>query len=209
MKRSIWIITLVVLGIVVASPPLLRAHDGHDCDITGAWVGGSPAIPGVYNIPLIVTLSVIPTDPSGKRFTAGGGGPANGDNTLFGLFPDADQNTASAWTIVRSGPGTYQFIATSYFTKSPKPPNFDRGQILYFWTLTGTGECTGPDTLILSGTLKLYSNVDRPDLIVPPLGIYGVHDQDKDDDGFADAGEVPFFSAPWGFTYKRFPLMTP
>jgi len=32
----------------------------------------------------------------------------------------------------------------------------------------------------------------RPDLVVPPLGTFGVHDQDKDDDPFADEGEVPF-----------------
>jgi len=43
---------------------------------------------------------------------------------------------------------------------------------------------------------------------VPPLGIFGVHDQDKDDDGFADAGEEPFFSATdFEITFKRFRLM--
>jgi hypothetical protein len=29
----------------------------------------------------------------------------------------------------------------------------------------------------------------RPDLVVPPLGTFGVHDQDKDDDPCADKGE--------------------
>jgi len=198
MKRNAWIVILVVLGIALASTSMWAEKD-HDCDIAGAWVGNSPPIPGFYTRTVIVTISFVPTDPTGKRFTAGGVGPANGDNTFGGLFPDADQNTASAYTIVRSRPGTYQFTATSYFTKSPKPPNFDRGEILYFWTFSGTAECTDANTVVFSGMLSVYSNVDRPPF----------HDQDKDDDGFADAGEVPFLHVPFGLTYKRLPLMKP
>jgi hypothetical protein len=69
------------------------------------------------------------------------------------------------------------------------------GQVL-FWTFTGTVECLDANTRKSTGFLAFYSNVDRPDLVVPPLGIFGVHDQDKDDDGFADAGEAPFLSLP-------------
>lgn len=193
MKRMLILLTTLVALAIGASA------QSPTCDIAGAWVGSSPAIPGFYNIPLLVTISFVPIDTTGKRFTAGGGGAANGDNTFGGTFPDADQNTAGAWILVRSRMGMYQFTATTYFTKSPKPPNFDRGEILYFWTLSGTAECPDANTLTLRGMLSLYSNVDRPPF----------HDQDKDNDGFADAGEVPFYYAPWQLTYKRLPLMTP
>ncbi len=79
MKRSTWIIILVVLGIIVASPPLLRAHDDHDCDIAGAWVGSSPAIPGLYDNAQIITVTITPTDPTGKLF-AGVTQSVNSDN---------------------------------------------------------------------------------------------------------------------------------
>ena len=90
MKRSIWIIILVVLGIIVASPPLLRAHNDHDCDIAGAWVANSPPIPGVYDLPVLVTVTITPTDPSGKRFSSVVQ-PINPPNTANQLFPDADR----------------------------------------------------------------------------------------------------------------------
>lgn len=56
MKRSLWIIILVVLGIIVASPPLL-AQSAPTCDIAGAWVGGSPPIPGLYDNAQIVIIT--------------------------------------------------------------------------------------------------------------------------------------------------------
>ena len=99
MKRSTWIIILVVLGIVVASPPLLRAHDGHDCDIAGAWVGSSPAIPGIYPIPQLITTTITPTDPTGKRFH-GVIQPLNPPFSLTDFAPD------TIGTYLRSGRGS-------------------------------------------------------------------------------------------------------
>ena len=178
------------------------------CDIAGTWVGTSPVIPGIYSIPLLITASVTPTDPFGKRFTAVIAA-VNGDATFAGLFPDADRVLRdSVATYVRSDPGTYRFTVVQYFVKSAPAGSFDRGQILYFSTLSGMVECLDATTLRQSGMLSVYSNVDRPGLIVPPLGIFGVHDQDKDDDGFADEGEVPFLFLPFDLTYKRLPLLT-
>ena len=46
-----------------------------------------------------------------------------------------------------------------------------------------------------SGNLSFYSNVDRDGLL----------DQDADDDGFADDGEVPFVCLPWEWTFSGSP----
>ncbi len=215
MRGNRWIAAFVGLGIAVASPPSrAQGNPSPDsrlqacaCDIAGSWVGSSPAIPGLYSIPLLVKESIAPTDPSRMRFT-GVTAPQNGDATLSGVFPDADQIPDSVGTYVRSGRRTYRFTTSAHLAKSPPPGTFDRSEILYFWTFTGTVECLDANTRKSTGFLAFYSNVDRPNLIVPPLGIFGVHDQDKDDDGFADAGEVPFFSAAdFEFTFKRLRLM--
>ena len=204
------IITLVGLLIVVTSLPSWAASGkkpGHD--VAGAWIGNSPAIPGIYSVPLVGTVSVSPTDPSGKRFTAVIQA-VNAEVTFGGLFPDAERHPDSVATYVRSGPGSYRFTWMVYFVKSPPPGVFERGEILYFWTFSGPVEFLDANTHKLTGVLSVYSNVDRPDLVVPPLGIFGVHDQDKDDDGFADEGEAPFFLlTDFAITFKRLPLMAP
>lgn len=217
MKRSTLIITLLALGATVVLP-LARAESYQPqdetptpaaaCDIGGTWVGNSPPIPGFYSVSVVATESVTAMDPSGNRLTAVIQ-PANGDATFGGLFPDADRIGDGVGTYVRLDPRTYQFTWIDHFVKSPPPGSFDRGQILYFWTFSGTVECVDANTKKLTGMLAVYSNVDRPGLIVPPLGIFGVHDQDADDDGFADEGEVPFVSLPWNITFKRLPVTTP
>jgi hypothetical protein len=49
------------------------------------------------------------------------------------------------------------------------------------------------------GALSVYSNVDRPELVVPPLASFGAHDQDFDD-GLADQ---PFLAVLLRITYTR------
>lgn len=210
MKRITWIIILVGLAIAVATPQVWAQNDrtrGSTCDPAGSWVGTSPPLPPFYKLPTLGTQTITPIDPTGKRFTIVVQ-PTTGDSTFVGLFPDADQIRDSVGILVRTGPRTFRSTTTMYFVKSQTPGSIERSQVIYFWTSSGTIECVG-DTLVGTGMMKVYSNVDRPGLIVPPLGIFGVHDQDKDDDGFADPGEVPFFSAPFGGPMKRLPLMEP
>ena len=210
MKRSVWVISLVALALV-ASPLWAQAKPAMPpsaCDPAGTWIGTGPPIPGFYDVTLIVTLNISPTDNTGKRFT-GIAADANGDPTFGGLFPDADRISPGVTTAVRSSPGAFQATSIIYFTKSSPPGSFNRGQVLYFEYSSGTLTCPDGNTLVANGFLSVYSNVDRPDLVVPPLGIFGVHDQDKDDDGFADAGEAPFLRVPWTITYKRVPLLAP
>ena len=202
--------TLVGLLITMASLPSWAASSNESgYDIAGAWVGHSPPIPGFYSVPLLGTVSVSPTDPSRRQFTAVIQA-VNAEVTFGGLFPDAERHPDSVATYVRSGPGTYQFTWMVYFVKSPPPGVFERPEVLYFWTFSGTVAFLDANTHKLNGVLSVYSNVDRPGLVVPPLGIFGVHDQDQDDDGFADAGEVPFVSlTDFEITFKRLPLMAP
>ena len=183
MKRSLWIITLVVLGMVVASPPLLRAHNDHDCDIAGAWVGNTPPIPGFYKRTLIVTVTVIPTDPSGKRF-AGVAQPANPP-----FKSETEFNPDGIYTFVRSGPRTYEFTLMAYAAKPDWP---ERSQITSLLTFSGTAECNGTNTLTLNGMVSLYDK-----------------SMDSNDDGLPDPGAQPYFRAPWVFNFNRLPLMTP
>jgi len=218
MRSGRLVTTLVGLGIAVALLPSPAGSAASretgslpagPCLIAGSWVGSSPAIPGFYAIPLLATVSVSPTDPSCRRFTAVVQS-VNGDTTFGGVFPDADKHPDTVGTYVRSGRRTHRFTLVAYFVRSPPAGSFDRGQVLYFWTFSGTAEFQDANTHKLTGLLSLYSNVDRPGLVVPPLGIFGVHDQDQDDDGFADEGEAPFASfTDFEVTYKRLPLTMP
>jgi hypothetical protein len=203
MKRSRCIIVLLGLGLVLAASSTF-AQSSPSCDVAGAWVGNAPPIPGVYDIGFVVTEAVSPMDPSGHRFTAVTQ-PVNGDPTFGGLFPDADLLRGALGTYVRTGPRTFQVGLVDYFVKSAPTGSFERGEILYFERFNGTAECLDANTKVFSGNVSLYSNVDRPDLVVPPLGIFGVHDQDADDDGIADEGEVPFVAISFAVTYKRLP----
>lgn len=216
MKRSIWILLLVGAAVTLAQ----SAHsDGNqystepklnptDYDIAGAWVSSSPAIPGVYSVPFLGTQTITPSDLSGKRFNLIGDA-GNGDPTFVGLFPDVDRIPAGVGTYVRTGPRSYRFTFLSYFVKSPPPGSFDRGEVRYFWVNSGTVEFVNSNTRIDKGILSFYSNADLPNVVFPPFGINGLHDQDQDDDGFADAGEVPFLCLPFEIICKRVPMTEP
>lgn len=127
--------------------------------------------------------------------------PVNVDTANPPFFPEADRAPGTVATYVESGPRTYQFTWIVYYVKAPPPGGFARGQILMFFTFSGTVQCPDANAMRMSGVLSNWSNVDRPDL--------GLHDQDRDDDGLPDAGEVPFFTLPFEFDFKRLPLMTP
>ena len=59
-----------------------------------------------------------------------------------------------------------------------------------FFTFSGTTKCLDANTVSMSGVISNWSNVaDRDNL----------HDQDKDDDGLPDVGEIPFFTLPFEF----------
>lgn len=202
MKCNVWITILMGLAMVVATPQVLAqisGTPGFTCDIAGAWVGSSPAIPNFYPNTMIVTTTITSTDPTGKKLV-GVLQPANVDTASPPYFADPDRTPDTVATYVRTSPRTYQFTWIAYYVKSAPP--FHRGQMLTFFTYSGTAECLDANTVVLSGVISNWSSVDRPE--------YGLHNQDKDEDGLPDAGETPYSTlSPFGFTLKRLPLMAP
>ena len=181
MKRSTWVLILVVLGIALASTPMW-AQKVSDCDIAGTWIGNSPPIPGLYTRWVYSTFTISPNDPSGKRFS-GVGQPVNPPSPPTEFVPDA------VGTYVRSGHQTYQFTWIAYQVKADWP---ERSEVVGFWTFSGTAECTDANTLVLSGMVSFYDM-----------------SQDSNGDLLPDPGAVPYFRAPWGWTLNRLPLMAP
>ena len=190
MKRSIWIMTVVGLGLTPGAIPL-QADDGKgkdgkgvppaavekekDRDIkglrpadfnnAGVWLGSEPAIPGVYTQPLVTTTVITPSDPSGHRFTYVAQG-VNGDPAFMGLFPDATRLATQVGTIVRTGRRTYAVTGIQYFSKPPGPGTevfgtWDRGEVQYFFVSSGTITMVDANTRQDESTLAFYSKVDR------------------------------------------------
>ena len=225
MKRSIWITTVVGLGLTWGAIPLQARTDAGlppaAFDIAGVWLGRFPAISGVYTQPLVTTAVITPTDPSGQRFTYVAQG-INGDPAFMGLFPDATQLATQVGTIVRTGARTYSITSVQYFWKPPGPGTtdfgtWDRGQVLYFFVSSGTIELQDANTMKEVSTLAFYSKVDRGPVDHPLFNMWGItelHNQDKDNggigDGLPDEGEVPFVCfPPEEAITRRLPTMAP
>jgi len=176
------------------------------CRIAGTWVGNSPPfLPEIGDQTLIFAETITPIDDSCQRFssvlTA-----VNPELTFSGLFPEAEGTSDLYATLVRDGANRYRvLLATTYFTAPPPEGVPIRGRVIYFWTYSGTVTCidAGCTEKLQEGTLSLYSNIEDPDRVFPPLGVFGVVDQDTDDDGFADPGTVPIFEAPFPLASRR------
>lgn len=176
------------------------------CEIAGAWIGSSPPfLPQLGDQTLIFAETITPIDSTCERFTSVLT-PVNPELTFSGLFPEAQAASDLFGTLVREDVGLYRLLlSTTYFTAPPPAGLPIRGPVIYFWTYSGTVTCldTACSRKIQEGTLSLYSNIDDPGRIFPPLGIAGVSDQDDDDDGFADPGETPIFAAPFPLASRR------
>jgi len=225
MKRSIQIAAAVGLGLMLGSMALQAAdaegsadksRPAAPYDVAGVWMGGDAAIPGVYTQPLLTTTVVSPADPSGHRFTSVAQG-INGDPSFMGLFPEATQLATQVGTLIRTGPRTFAVTAVQYFVKPPEPGTelfgtWDRGEVQYFFVSSGTVTMLDANTRQEEGTLAFYSKVDRA--VIDPVftwifGITELHNQDRDNDGLPDPGEVPFVCFPSSAITKRLPLLAP
>jgi hypothetical protein len=229
MKPTAWFAAIVGLSITLGSTSLpavdkqvteAKGLPPAAFDIAGVWLGSAPPIPEVYTQPLVTTTVITPTDPSGHRFTYVAQG-VTGDPTFMGLFPDATRLATQVGTIVRTGARTYAFTSIQYFSKPPEPGTvfgtFDRGQVLYFFVLSGTIELQDANTMANVSTMAFYSKVDRGAVVHPVFNMWGItelHNQDNDNggigDGLPDEGEVPFVCfPPERSTSKRLPLIAP
>jgi len=221
MKHSIKVVVAAGLGLTLSSMALNAKDDQGlptaPLDIAGVWLAGQPAIPNVYTQPLITTTTITPTDPSGHRFAYVASG-INGDPAFMGLFPDATQVATQIGTIERTGPRNFRITAVQYFWKPPGPGNenfgsWDRGQVLYFFVMSGTITLPDANTMVSNGSMAFYSRTVRGPVnhwLFNLWGITELHNQDKDNDGLPDVGEQPFMCLPIeNEVMKRLPVLAP
>ena len=175
------------------------------CRIAGTWVGSSPPFaPAIGDQTLIFTEIITPLDTTCRRFSSVVT-PINPEVTFSGLFPEATGASSLYGTLTRAGRNRYNYEGITYFTGPPAGGLPIRGPVVYFWSYSGTMTCADDECLdkVQEGVLSLWSNTDDPARDFPPLGIMGVSDQDADDDGFADQGETPIFTAPFPLPSRR------
>lgn len=208
--RSEEIGTICLVAVLALLAPV-TAYGGEGapsgpCKIAGIWIGSSPPfLPDLGDQALIFSETITPIDDTCQRYSTVLS-PINPELTFGGLFPEAEAASDLYGMLLREDPDRYRLLlAATYFTAPPPAGLPIRGPVIYFWTYTGTVTCLDQacSEKIQEGTLSLYSNIDDPARVFPPLGISGVGDQDADDDGFADPGEVPIFAAPFPLASRR------
>ena len=177
------------------------------CKVAGTWIGSSPPfLPDLGDQTLIFVETITPLDRTCQRFSTVLT-PINPEFTFSGLFPEATTASSVFGTMTRTGPNEYTVSSITYFAGPPAAGAPVRGPIVYFWTIDGTVTVSCSDNAcsekLQDGILSLYSNTDDPARLFPPLGIVGVTDQDANDDGFADQGEVPLLAAPFPLASRR------
>lgn len=180
------------------------------CDLRGTWIGSLPPfLPELGDQTAIVAATITPLDIFSCQLNASLH-PFNPEFTFGGAFPQATAGSPNSYGVYRRvDRDNYEVTLRSYFVKAPAEGVPIRGQVQYWTVIRGTAECVDSDTQRLNAVFSLYSNVDDPDLVIPPLGIDGVHDQDGDDDGFEDPGEAPIFSGLLPIIFKRVTVEAP
>jgi hypothetical protein len=142
------------------------------CNLQGAWVS---SFYGPWQKPLIMQETISPLDPAGNKLTYTMH-LVNPDAT-FGFpippFTEAEYMSDLIGEAVRTGRDTYDFSLIGYGVKNVA---FDRGDILYILTVTGTMTCIDDENKTDSVYLAVY-----------------LAEQDSDKDGFPDEDEEPFF----------------
>jgi hypothetical protein len=175
-------------------------------NIAGTWFGKFPIENSPYQIPLIVTETLTPIDLTG-RFSCVMR-MLNSDFTFTGMFPETNSVSDLVGEAVRTGPDTYQLSVVGCGVKKPAIEDAawaDRGQIQYIWVLSGKAICIDENNVEHDLMLSLYSGIDNPDFAFPwnPGELFPLHNQDIDNNGLPDEGEIPIFSAPFSHVSKR------
>ena len=207
---------LCVVGLVICwivsgqlrgnDEPASPAGQTQVFNIAGTWIGKFPIENSPYQIPLIVTETLTPIDLTGRFACVMR--MLNSDFTFTGMFPEANSVSDLVGEAVRTGPDVYELSVIGCGTKKPVLDGAawaDRGQIQYIWVLSGSALCIDENNVEHDLMLSLYSGIDNPDFAFPwnPGEPFPLHDQDLDNDGLPDEGEVPIFSAPFSHVSKR------
>ncbi|HVS16005.1 MAG TPA: hypothetical protein VMV46_18965 [Thermoanaerobaculia bacterium] len=174
------------------------------CRVAGTFLVTAPAfLPDVGDQPLLAVVTIAPSDPTCRRFAISLV-PVNPELSFAGIFPEAVLPPGLFGSILRDE-GGYGVYAIAHSPGAPPEGVPIRGRVLYFWTYQGTVSCPDDECfrLLLDGVASLYSSIDDPAREVPELGIFGVRDQDRDEDGFADPDEAPILVAPFQLPGRR------
>ena len=168
----------------------------------GVWIGNIFGPDGA-GTELVAVENITPLDAFGLRMLyrlepANPLGP-------FGpqLFQKATVVADGHGVMIRRGRNRYEGRWIGYVAEPPDLDAFTRGEVQWFFIVEMTMECDD-DMLTQSGSLHLYSAIDDPDAAFPDLGIMGVQDQDRNQDGFPDKGELPLATLPFEKTSQRF-----
>jgi hypothetical protein len=124
---------------------------------------------------------IVPNDPAGNTITIIGPYLVV-DPTIGGMFPEADNRLEAVGWGVRTGPYTWHNSYIQYGSK---------GQEFQFILLFSADVTFSED----GETMDMYYTAE---IFLP--------EQDADNDGFPDEGEVPFFAGSGGHTLKRVPM---
>ena len=173
---------------------------GHGC--AGVWIGNL-FDPDALGTEFLTVVDITPLDAFGIRMSYRLE-PINPLGPLApGVFDDATVVPDGHGVLHRRGRNSYEGRVIAYVSGPPDLAAFTRGEIQWFFVIEFTADCED-DTLTEAGLLHAYSAIDDPNIVFPPLGIMGVHDQDQDQDGFPDPGEKPLVTLPFEATAKRF-----
>ena len=140
-----------------------------------------PSGPYIYASGQRYAEIIIPNDPAGNTITIIGPYLVV-DPTLGGMFPEADNRLEAVGWGVRTGPYTWHSSYVQYASK---------GQEIQFILLFSADQTFSED----GETMDMYYTAE----------IY-LPEQDADNDGFPDEGEVPFFAGSGGHPLKRVPM---
>ena len=140
-----------------------------------------PSGPYIYASGQRYAEIIIPNDPAGNTITIIGPYLVV-DPTLGGLFPEADNRLECVGRGVRTGPYTWHSSYIQYASK---------GLEIQFILLFSAVQTFSED----GQTMDMYYTGE----------IY-LPEQDADNDGFPDEGEVPFWAGSGGHTLKRVPI---
>lgn len=202
------LLATVALAVPGAEPSRVESETSYapngPCQVAGKWVVNAPPfLPELGDQTLIAYVTITPLDPTCRRFSYSLV-PVNPELSFAGIFPEAITPPGLVGSMVRIG-GIYELSAIAHSPGAPPAGLPIRGRVLYFWTYDGAVACNDAacNRLVQEGTASLFSNIDDPDRSVPEVGIFGVEDQDLDDDGFADEGELPILAAPFPLSGRR------
>lgn len=183
---TMFLLLFVSILLLSACQPIRAQEEAADCNMQGAWVGSFAG--GPWDTPLIMLNTLTPLDPAGEKL-AYVMRWVNADPTLRNPdYEEADYASELVGEAVKTGNDIYDFSLIGYGVNERAG---DRNEILYIFAINGTLTCEDDANVISDVMLSVYTG-----------------EQDANQDGLPDEGEVPQCIGPNDLgTAQRIPLM--